>query len=266
MSLEVPKKRIIFCTYSSIYSSIVLKRLLSDSSLEVVAIINSTRVLNPEYGFLRGAIEQIRSSGWRYSSYLFLVTDLAKILRPADSVHGLAKRNDISIVDTVDVNSKETLEFITLKNADSLLAAHFNQLVKRPLLDMDCINIHPSLLPEFKGVDPTFYAMLRNQSTGTTLHQMSESFDTGNILLQKSHPRKENDSVFSTNCSLFYDGAGLAIDWLKNPVSRKSLQNNEGSYDSWPNKEQVGTLRQSGKRLIKIKQYWNTLYGKYQNG
>ena len=54
------KKKLIFCTYSSIYSSRVLKQLLADKDIEILAIINSTRVLSPQYGHLRGSIEQIR--------------------------------------------------------------------------------------------------------------------------------------------------------------------------------------------------------------
>jgi len=261
MSFEVPKKRIIFCTYSSVYSSIVLKRLLNDLNIEVVAIINSTRVFNPKFGFVRGAIEQIRTTGWRYSTYLFLVTDLARLLKPSESLHGLARQHKIPVLDTVDINSSESLDFVISKRANTLVAAHFNQLVKSPLLDMDCINIHPSLLPALKGVDPAFYAILRNLETGVSLHKMSETFDTGDVLLQKPCKLASSDTVFSANCGLFYEGAGLAIEWLKNPKLDISVDNTDGSYDSWPDKEKIKKFRKADKRLISLSQMWRTFYG-----
>ena len=48
------------------------------------------------------------------------------------------------------------------------------------------INIHPSLLPKFKGLD-TFVRVLKNneKKTGCTVHYVNEKLDSGNIILQK---------------------------------------------------------------------------------
>jgi len=49
------------------------------------------------------------------------------------------------------------------------------------------INIHPSLLPKFKGLN-TFSRILKNKEkkTGCTVHYVNEKLDAGNIILQKS--------------------------------------------------------------------------------
>ena len=49
------------------------------------------------------------------------------------------------------------------------------------------INIHPSLLPKFKGLN-TFSRILKNKEkkTGCTVHYVNEKLDSGNIILQKS--------------------------------------------------------------------------------
>jgi methionyl-tRNA formyltransferase len=261
-----PKKRLIFCTYSSIYSSIVLKKLLNDRSLEVVAIINSNRVINPNYGFIKGALTQIKLSGWRYASYLFMVTDLFSWLNPSQTVHGLAKKNTIPVFDTNDINSSESLDFIDSKQPDVLLAAHFNQLIKTPLLNRTCLNIHPSLLPAYKGVDPVFYALLDQQkSLGVTLHKMAESFDTGEVLLQKEFQVPSDASVFSGNCFLFEAGVDLAIHYLvaeeKTEQSKKNISTADNmDYDSWPSRASISKLKQQGKVLVCLKQYWQELH------
>ena len=56
------------------------------------------------------------------------------------------------------------------------------------------INIHPSLLPKFKGLN-TFSRVLKNNEikTGCTVHYVNEKLDGGNIILQKSFYINPND-------------------------------------------------------------------------
>jgi methionyl-tRNA formyltransferase len=262
------KKKLIFCTYSSIYSSKVLSLLLADKDVEIVAIINSTRVLSPQYGHLRGSIEQIRISGLRYSSYLFLVTEVFRWIQPLlqlfkcplKSVHAYAKQYGIPILDSPNINNSESIGFITKYMPEYLLAAHFNQLVKTPLLNnsgIECINIHPSLLPTYKGVDPVFQSLLDgNKTIGVTLHRMAETFDSGENLMQLSLQTNKGKSLFFNNSLLFEEGAKLALEWIKNNKMSQELTSDDqkpvASYDSWPTPYEVKAFRKSGKRLIHL--------------
>ncbi len=276
------KKKIIFCTYSCVYSSIVLNKLLSDDTIEVVAIVNSTRILKPGYGALKGSIKQIQLSGWRYATYLFFITDLFSwkqaILsfrkQSLKSVHAIAKQQCIPIMDTKDINDNESFAFVQQQQADYLVAAHFNQLVKPQILGMSglrCINIHPSLLPAYKGVDPVFYALSNHEKiVGVTLHKMAESFDTGEILLQAEKTLSPVETcLFSINCELFAKGAELVTKWIVKDTQGKSeiLKNkdetasdSEKHYDSWPEAEKVAQYRHSGKSLICLFDYISTLF------
>jgi len=58
------------------------------------------------------------------------------------------------------------------------------------------INIHPSLLPKFKGLN-TFERVLRNneKKTGCTVHFVNEKLDSGKIIVQKSFLINKNDNV-----------------------------------------------------------------------
>jgi len=50
-----------------------------------------------------------------------------------------------------------------------------------------CINIHPSLLPSYKGPNPIFWGLLDNNSEfGITLHLIDEGIDTGDIICQRA--------------------------------------------------------------------------------
>ena len=265
------KKRVIFCTYSSIYSSKVLEHLLASDKVEVVAIINSTRVIHPKYGFFRGAIKQIQASGFRYATYLFIVTDLFRWLQPflkhkknaLKTVHRLAIENNIPLMDTLDINSEKVIQFIQKAKPNYLLAAHFNQLLKAPVLDlpnMMFLNIHPSLLPNYKGVDPVFFALLdQKKRIGVTLHKMAESFDSGEILMQKTITTDLSRSLFLANNQLFEEGAKLATEWIANtklqPVD--VIDNTLGQYDSWPSTKQIKSFKRMGNHLISLSEFWN---------
>ena len=60
------------------------------------------------------------------------------------------------------------------------------------------INIHPSLLPKFKGLN-TFERVLRNNEikTGCTVHYVNKKLDSGKIILSKTYYIKKNDNVSS---------------------------------------------------------------------
>ena len=60
------------------------------------------------------------------------------------------------------------------------------------------INIHPSLLPKFKGLN-TYKRVLTNneKKTGCTVHFVNEKLDSGKIILQKSFFNKKNDDIYT---------------------------------------------------------------------
>lgn len=267
------KKRVVFCTYASIYSSKILEPLIVDSDIELVAIINSTRVFRPSLNPFMGSIYQLRTSGLRYSSYLFFITDFFKWMQPLlkfrkwplRHIHSLAKSNNIPILDTRDINTPEAIHFIEENNPDIVLCAHFNQLLKAPILDIEhveCINIHPSLLPDYKGVDPVFFAMRDNsEKIGVTIHRMNTDFDSGEILLQSEMRLSNSKSLLFNNCQLFQEGAKLAANWIKdnNVQENHKVENSQvtdKNYDSWPNKTDIKQFKNSGYRLMNLSGLW----------
>ncbi len=67
-----------------------------------------------------------------------------------------------------------------------------NNLIKK--YQKKIINIHPSLLPKFKGLN-TFVRMIENKEkkAGCTVHYVNEKLDSGNTILQKTFFTKTND-------------------------------------------------------------------------
>lgn len=84
--------------------------------------------------------------------------------------------------------------------------AGFMRLVGRPLLDAfpDAIlNIHPSLLPAFPGVDAQAQALAYGvKVTGVTVHLVTAELDGGPIILQAAVPVLDDDSVESLSARI----------------------------------------------------------------
>ena len=65
------------------------------------------------------------------------------------------------------------------------------------------INVHPSILPEFKGLNAIQQALESGAKyTGVTIHYVDEGVDTGEIIQQESIKIEENDTIVSLNKTL----------------------------------------------------------------
>lgn len=242
------KKRVIFCTHSSLYSSQVLEGLLVAPHIELVGIVNSTRVLTARGSPLGDIRRLLQRSGLRYAMHLWLATSGFELLAPRRRLHARARALGIPVLDTADINGAAGLDFVRDLQPDLCLSAYFNQVVREPLLSLPpfgCINIHPSLLPRNRGVDPLFYARLRRESEGgVTVHRLDVELDTGPVLRQRSCRLRQDESLMAGYDRLFRLGAELAVDAiaeLDDSVSGRG-QLGEGNYDGWPLRPDVARV------------------------
>ncbi len=83
---------------------------------------------------------------------------------------------------------KKILDKLIEHNVDMIVLAGYMRLIGKTLLDAyegKIINIHPSLLPEYKGKDAIGQAMNDNaEISGVTVHYVDEGMDTGKIIEQ----------------------------------------------------------------------------------
>ena len=103
---------------------------------------------------------QVRRSGIAYSLYLWCATTLADWLCALGGAElSPFRRPGLSVLTTRNLNDAEGLRFLAECAPDILVSAFFNQRLNAAALALPtrgCLNIHPSLLPEAKGVDPVF--------------------------------------------------------------------------------------------------------------
>jgi len=256
-----PRLRTVFCTCGGLYGALVLRRLRACDRLEICAVIRSSRVLDPKFGFCRGAVAQIRRSGFVYALYLWCATTLADWLCAIAGIGAVPTRGakpGLPVLTTRDINDAEGLRFLTACAPDLLVSAFFNQRVHAPALALPkrgCLNIHPSLLPDAKGVDPVFQSLLHGvPPLGVTVHFMTPELDAGRIVAQRPIEGRAGSSVFATTALLFREGAELLAQALEHIAAGAtgSPQSGAGSYQSWPTRQELRSLHTRGGALLRL--------------
>ena len=93
----------------------------------------------------------------------------------------------------------ELVRMLRSANVDLVVLAGFMRVLKTPMLEAfprRIINIHPSLLPKFPGLEAWKQALAAGESvTGCTVHYVDEKIDHGDIIAQQQVPILPNDSA-----------------------------------------------------------------------
>lgn len=110
---------------------------------------------------------------------------------------------------------------------DLLVVAAYGKIFRQAFLEvfpMGGINLHPSLLPRFRGPSPVSAAILAGDAeTGVTVQQIALKFDTGDILAQERYPLHGTESARDLSEALAARGAGLVASVLASFEAGKPL-------------------------------------------
>ena len=101
-----------------------------------------------------------------------------------------AVEHGIEVFQPEKVKDPEAVKVIRDKEPDLIVVAAFGQILSKEILDIPkygCVNIHASLLPEYRGAAPIQKCIMDGKKeTGVTIMQMNEGLDTGDILMKRS--------------------------------------------------------------------------------
>ena len=113
---------------------------------------------------------------------------------------------------------QETLDKLQATSADAFVVVAYGQILSTAILQMPklgCINVHGSLLPEYRGAAPIQWSIYNGDTeTGITTMLMDEGMDTGDILLKAKTPIGILDDAHQLASQLATQGADLLIATL----------------------------------------------------
>jgi len=118
-------------------------------------------------------------------------------------VKKVAKKYGVEIFEIQNLNPPLQFEGpnynlkLKIKNFDLCLVYAFSQIIPKDLLDIPKLgfwNIHPSLLPKYRGPSPIAYALIFGEKeTGVTIIKMDEKIDHGPIIAQEKLKIEDTD-------------------------------------------------------------------------
>jgi methionyl-tRNA formyltransferase len=128
-----------------------------------------------------------------------------------NQVFEAAKMTNIEVINTsIEQMNKSEFENAVLNSGeiDILLSCCYDRFFSDKILDypkITSVNIHPSLLPKYRGVKPLENALVNNEKEiGVTLHLLSDAMDAGDILVQKKDhidPTQTFAELYDLQCS-----------------------------------------------------------------
>lgn len=144
----------------------------------------------------------------------------------------------LPVVQPVSFKEAEAVAQLADFQADVIVVAAFGQILPQSVLGLPtygCINIHPSLLPEFRGASPVAAAILAgSEFTGVSIMLMDRGLDTGPVLARAHIPVSARDTTGSLTAKLSLIAAQLLLEvlsgWFRGEFSPQHQDNTEATY------------------------------------
>ena len=188
-------------------------------------------------------------------------------------VKEVAVEAGIPVLQPVKVRDPQVVEELRAYQADVIVVVAFGQIIPKSILEMPkygCINVHASLLPEYRGAAPIQWAVIDGkEKTGVTTMQMDEGLDTGDMLLVEEVALAENEtggSLFDKLCEVGADVLLKTLEELpKNTlVPKKQPKESPTPYAAMLTKEmgQINWDRSAAEieRLVRGLNPWPSAY------
>jgi methionyl-tRNA formyltransferase len=127
-----------------------------------------------------------------------------------------ARALGLGLVQPESVNEPAVRELIADLAPDVLVVCAFGALVKEPLLsDYEMLNVHPSLLPRWRGAAPIERAIMSgDERTGVSIMRLTAGLDSGPVCLSASESIHADDTFGSLSCRLERAGGDLLLSAL----------------------------------------------------
>jgi methionyl-tRNA formyltransferase len=148
-------------------------------------------------------------------------------------VHEAAEKLKLPTSTPGNLQSQPTLDELKSLDADIIIVVSYGHILRKKVLEMykyGCLNIHPSLLPKWRGAAPIERTILSgDRKTALCIMQMDAGVDTGDILISEEVEISKNETSGTLHKKMSSLGSKLIIETLDNYTSLSPIkQSTEG--------------------------------------
>jgi len=167
---------------------------------------------------------------------------LQKITPTPISIFAHAKKIPILKPESLD---EKVFEWISKLKPEVLISSYYGLLIPEKILNFSptgVLNIHPSLLPTWRGPSPVQAAIINgDKETGITIIKMDEEFDHGPIIWQEKEEIKETDTQETLYKRLFEIAAKILPkvlpEYLEGKIKPRNQDHNRATFTRLVKKE-----------------------------
>lgn len=171
--------------------------------------------------FAAGILRSVIDSGYEVKA-VFTQPDRPKGrkgLLQMPPVKALAIEEGIEVYQPGRIREEENAQILRRICPDFIVVAAFGQIIPQEILDIPrhgCLNVHASLLPAWRGAAPIQWAILSgDRVTGVTIMRMDAGLDTGDMILKREVPIREDETGDSLFDVLMDAGCGLLLEAMR---------------------------------------------------
>ena len=143
--------------------------------------------------------------------------------KPANRGKKMQSPNIVNIAKSLNIpvyqfeKLKDHIEDFKKIKCDLFVTASYGKILPKEVLDLKmCINVHPSMLPKYRGATPIQTALLNGDKvTGVTIMQTAVGMDDGDIILQKEVEIEKEEDYNSLMPSLAEIGGNLLLNAIE---------------------------------------------------
>jgi methionyl-tRNA formyltransferase len=187
-------------------------------------------------------------------------------------VKSLGARWGVPVLQPERLRRAEELERVLALQPDLIVVASYGQILPSHLLEepkFGALNLHPSLLPRYRGPSPIAGPILEGDDiTGTTLMLMTSAMDAGPILAQRSTAIWPEETAGELGLRLAGMSADLLLDllpdWVNEKIDPAPQDEDRATYTSLVHKED-GHIRWDlpALRIARLVRAYNPWPGAY---
>lgn len=130
----------------------------------------------------------------------------------------VARELGVPVLQPVKLRDPAVVEALRALRPDVIVTVAYGKIIPPQILTLPplgCINVHPSLLPKYRGASPIQAALANGErETGVTIMYQSEALDAGDIILQRRVPIAPDDTAQTLEARLAEEGAHALVEAL----------------------------------------------------